>query len=71
MSRFVRVGNFPNRVEAEYAKSLLESEEIPAMISGDDAGGWAPEDNLARGGVDLLVSDENAERAARLLQPLE
>lgn len=68
MSRTVCVKTFSNRWEAEFARSLLESEGIRSIVSADDCGGWRPDLALATGGVRLLVLEENAKRAIEVLE---
>ena len=38
-SELVAVRTFPNRIEAELARSALEAAEIDSMVEADDAGG--------------------------------
>lgn len=57
---------FPNRFEAEVAKSALDAAEIETLINADDFGGTQP--GLWPGrGVDLLVREEDAARANDVL----
>ena len=67
MSEIVCVRTFPNRMQAEFAKSILEEENIRALVSGD-SGGWVPHLTNHAGGIQLFVTEENAERAGVLLQ---
>lgn len=59
------VGTFLNHVEADLAKSALEAAGIDAMIQSDDCGGVRP--HLWMSGVQLLVRDEDAQRAMEIL----
>ena len=59
---------FENRLEAETAKSLLESHGIGAMVSADDCGGMRPELSFASG-VRLLVLEEHVASALAILTP--
>ncbi len=68
MSEVVVVKTFPNRMEADLAKSVLEGNGIRASVSADDAGGMLPHIGFTTGGVKLFVIDDNAERALELLQ---
>ncbi len=61
---------FPNRIAAEMAAGLLESEGVPAMVVADDAGGAYPMLQFIRG-VRLLVSREDEARAREILQAME
>jgi predicted Fe-Mo cluster-binding NifX family protein len=57
---------FPNRIEAEMAAGLLESEGIEVMIMADDAGGAYPMLQFIRG-VKLMVAPEDKARAQEIL----
>jgi predicted Fe-Mo cluster-binding NifX family protein len=57
---------FPNRIEAEMAAGLLESEGIEAMVMADDAGGAYPMLQFIRG-VKLMVAPEDKARAQEIL----
>ena len=57
---------FPNRIAAEMAAGLLESEGIEAMVMADDAGGAYPMLQFIRG-VRLLVAPEDRYRAREIL----
>ena len=62
------------KVEAEMAKGLLESEEIPVVIRSDDCGGMYPQLQHLSKGVRLFVPAEFEELARDILaagQPLE
>lgn len=61
----VTVATFLNHVEADLAKSALEAAGIESMIQSDDCGGVRP--HLWMGGVQLLVRDEDAQRAIEIL----
>ncbi len=66
MSKWISIQSFPNRIDAELAKSLLTSFGIQAMTQPDDAGGVYPSLSLVAG-VRLLVPENQAEEATRLL----
>jgi predicted Fe-Mo cluster-binding NifX family protein len=57
---------FLNRIEAEMAAGLLESEGIEVMIMADDAGGAYPMLQFIRG-VKLMVAPEDKARAQEIL----
>ena len=61
----VVVKTFLTRVDADLAKSALESAGIAAMVRPDDAGGTRP--GLWMGGVGLLVRAEDANDARKIL----
>jgi hypothetical protein len=65
----VVVRTFGNRIEAELAHSALEAAEIDSTIIDDDAGGTQPE--LWLRGVQLLVREDDAERATEILSQSE
>ena len=66
-SDLVCVRTFANRMQAEYAESILKAEDIQSMVTAD-SGGWLPHLAHASGGVRLLVLQETLDRAAALLQ---
>jgi hypothetical protein len=61
---------FPNRIAAEMAAGLLESEGIEAMVLADDAGGAYPSLQFVRG-VRVLVAAEDQYRAREILAAME
>jgi hypothetical protein len=61
---------FPNRIAAELAAGLLESEGVEAMVAADDAGGTYPMLQFIRG-VRLLVYKEDEARAREILRDME
>jgi Putative prokaryotic signal transducing protein len=63
----VTVATFLNHIEADLAKSALEAAGIESMIQSDDCGGVRP--HLWMGGIQLLVRDEDAQRALEILNP--
>jgi hypothetical protein len=65
-SDLVVVRTFPNHFDADVAKSALEAADIESMVRVDDAGGMYP-GVLGKGGVELLVRAEDAERADEVL----
>lgn len=64
------IETFPNRISAEMAAGLLESEGIEAMVLADDAGGAYPMLQYIRG-VRLLVAPEDEAEAREILQAME
>jgi hypothetical protein len=56
---------FSNRIEAEMAAGLLESEGIEATVMADDAGGAYPMLQFVRG-VRLMVAQEDEARAKEI-----
>lgn len=64
----VCVKTYSTRLEAEYAKSLLESNGIPAYILIDDAGGAYPFPlSTSSAGARLLIAKNDVVRARKLL----
>jgi predicted Fe-Mo cluster-binding NifX family protein len=61
---------FPNRIAAEMAAGLLESEGVQALVVADDAGGAYPSLQFIRG-VRLMVAAEDAYRAREILKAME
>ena len=61
---------FPNRIAAEMAAGLLESEGIETIMLADDAGGNYPMLQFIRG-VRLLVAPEDAAQAREILAAME
>jgi hypothetical protein len=57
---------FNSRIEAELAKSFLESNGIKSMISADDAGEMYPAASVYWG-VKLFVNENNFEIAENLI----
>ena len=56
--------------DAELSRTLLESENISAMVMRDDAGGMDPQFQLTLG-VRLMVRREDLERAKEILGAVE
>lgn len=55
------------RPEAEIARGLLESNGIPAVIFGDDAGGMYPFPYTFANGIEIKVKEKDLEKAKKLL----
>src|SRR5512139_3687080 len=66
----ITIETFPNRISAEMAAGLLESEGIEAMVLADDAGGAYPMLQYIRG-VRLLVAPEDEAEAREILAAME
>ena len=60
------LSNFQSMADAQIAKGLLDEAQIESMIRSDNAGGMYP----PLGAVELIVRDEDVQRAAEALQPL-
>ncbi len=63
----VCIRTYTTPFDAEVDRSLLRSEGIDAILSSDDAAGVIPGLWLATGGVKLLVTGAEAERAVAIL----
>jgi putative signal transducing protein len=59
------IATYINYIEAELAESALDAAGIDAMIRADDCGGVRP--HMWMGGVQLIVRDEDVERAREIL----
>ena len=68
MSDLVTVGNYSDRISAELAKSILETDGIESYVRADDGGGMRPALLTGAGGAWLIVRAEDAGRASELLQ---
>jgi hypothetical protein len=66
VSEFVLVKMFDNRLEADIAKSYLESEGIDVFIRADDAGGMLPTLSSLNG-VALFVPEQDFAKARAIL----
>jgi hypothetical protein len=66
MTGTVVLRRFSYRHEAEVALSLLDGHGIEAWVTSDDCGSVDPALGLVRGAC-LIVDDEDAARAAELL----
>ena len=64
----VVVRTYGFRHEAEVGRSMLEANEIDAVINGDDAGGIQP-GMAAANGIKLLVRRSDGQKAMELLGP--
>ena len=62
----VVVGTFRSTADAGVAKGVLDEAGIESMIRSDNAGGMYP----ALAAVDLLVREEDAERALEALEAI-
>ena len=61
------IKTFSNEAEAHMAQQMLQEAGVPAFVLKDDAGGMEPHLQLT-GGVRLLVSRADAERAREILE---
>ena len=65
-SPLIVVSTFRSIAEARVAKGVLDEAGIDSMIRSDNAGGMYP----ALAGADLLVREEDAERALEALEAI-
>jgi len=71
MSELLEVMAFDTRVEAEIAQGLLEEQGIESIIRSADCGGMLMGVSLVRrGGIKLMVSGEDFEKASEALEVL-
>jgi putative signal transducing protein len=68
-SALVVVQAFGSQVEADLAKSVLESAGIDAMIQADTAGGMRPHIAWSGLGFRVLVREEDVATAREVLKP--
>ena len=61
----VVIRTFMTAIHAELAHSALEAAGIESLVRADDCGGLRPHMQIT--GVELLVREENAEEADRVL----
>ena len=66
MAELICIQIYQNRGFAEIAKSVLESNNIMAIIFTDDCGGMCPQFQLNKG-VKLMISEEDVEEAHKIL----
>ena len=71
MSELEEVMAFDTRVEAEIAQGLLSEQGIESIIRSADCGGMLMGVSLVRkGGIKLMVSREDLEKAEEVLEIL-
>jgi len=70
VGELVTIRTFLNRPSAEGARMALEAAGIDTLISADDAGGTRPELAVLKG-VSILVKEEDAHRAFKILEESE
>lgn len=63
----VTISKFPSAVDAEIAKSRLESEGILSFLGNEIASGMMPYLSSGLGGVSLQVALHDVERAKEIL----
>jgi hypothetical protein len=61
---------FSSRIEAEIARSFLQSNDINSIIISDDAGSMYPSQDMVSG-VRLMVAAKDFQGAEELLNALE
>ena len=67
-ARWESLATFATGFEADRARALLESEEIPVMVKGPQVGVFgAGFQGVMSGGVELLVPSPEVERARHVL----
>ena len=66
--KLVTIKTFSSRVEADLAKSILDSRGIDAQVQADDCGGAYTALTFTLGQARLIVREEDAEVALKLLE---
>ncbi|MDA3839233.1 MAG: DUF2007 domain-containing protein [Candidatus Delongbacteria bacterium] len=66
MKDLVVLSIFTNHSEAEMAKALLESNDIPSLIQADDVAGLGLGQTFVKG-VKLLVNENDLNKAKEIL----
>ena len=66
----ITINTYPSRMDAELAKSLLDSAGIESFISADDEGGMLsfPHGSLSASGVKLLIKENDKTDAEKVLK---
>jgi hypothetical protein len=67
----VVIASFTNSLEAEFNKGILESEDIPSMVTSTDAIIAYQPDASAVGTIHLVVKESDAEKAKEILNSIE
>lgn len=67
--RLVVIQTFFDRIEADLAQSALEAAGIESAVQADDSAGMYPQLAMSNG-VNLLVREADADRAAEVLTEL-
>ena len=68
MADFVVLTSFASRADADFASAILGARGIQAVVSAGDVSGWDPFLLVGSGGAKLLVSEQDLERARRILR---
>ena len=71
MSDLINIRTFTQRFEAEIAQGLLSEQGIESFILADDCGGQRPDLAVRMAAVQLLIREEDTEKARETLQILE
>ncbi len=71
MSDLKNIRTFTQRFEAEIAQGLLSEQGIESFILADDCGGQRPDLAVRMAAVQLLIREEDTEKARETLQILE
>jgi Putative prokaryotic signal transducing protein len=67
MTEPVCIKRYNTRLEAEVVKSLLEAHGVQALIRADDEGGMIAPFTFSYKGVQLVVSEQDAQKALDVL----
>ena len=66
MNNLIVITSFTNHSEAEMAKELLMTNEIPSILKADDVGGLGLGQTFIKG-VKLLVNESDVSKAKEIL----
>jgi len=66
MNNLIVLTSFTNHTEAELAKELLMSNDIPSILQADDVGGLGLGQTFIKG-VKLLVNEKDVAKAKEIL----
>ena len=66
MNNLIVITSFTNHSEAEMAKELLMTNEIPSILQADDVGGLGLGQTFIKG-VKLLVNESDIDNAKKIL----
>jgi hypothetical protein len=67
-NKLVAVRTFASQIEADIAKTALESAGIVVMITADTIGGMRPHVGWSTGEFQLLVREEDVVEAKKILE---
>jgi hypothetical protein len=66
-SELITIATYSTRFDAEFAKNILVAHGVRAMVSADDVGGMRVMPFAYTSGAELIVRQEDVDRAKALL----